>query len=96
MKHHKPNLNHFFLCFQLQDFIDQEYLRDLEKPPSKNQDPKKKSPQQQGFMVVDAPWNKVPDTASNDEFPSFGAVVQPKSSHAWGPRPGKSGKSGKR
>ena len=76
----------------LQDFIDQEYLRDLEKPPSKNQDPKKKSPQQQGFMVVDAPWNKVPDTASNDEFPSFGAVVQPKSSHAWGPRPGKSGK----
>lgn len=72
---------------QLQDFIDQQYLRELEKPPSKSHESGKVS--QPGFTVVGAPWSQVPDTSSTDDFPSFGAVVQPKASHAWGPRPGK-------
>ncbi|XP_052081432.1 vigilin-like [Mytilus californianus] len=72
----------------LQDFIDQEYLKQLTKP-QRDQGPRKERPGA-GFTVTDAPWNQsqVPDTMSNDDFPTFGAVVQPKSSHAWGPKPG--------
>ncbi|CAG2229559.1 Vigilin [Mytilus edulis] len=72
----------------LQDFIDQEYLKQLTKPQRDQGGPRKERPAA-GFTVTDAPWNaQVPDTMSNDDFPTFGAVVQPKSSHAWGPKPG--------
>lgn len=68
----------------LQDVIDQEYLENLKAPPARaevNGAPK----ESKGFFVKDAPWDKVPDTASTEEFPSFGTVVTPKPSQAWGP-----------
>ncbi|XP_052832875.1 vigilin [Octopus bimaculoides] len=69
----------------LQDIIDQEYLKELHETPSRpdvNGAPK----ESKGFFVKDAPWDKVPDTNSTDEFPSFGTVVPlPKPSQAWGP-----------
>ena len=71
----------------LQDFIDKEYMRDLERAPSKGKN--NSSKEQAGFMVRDAPWSQAPDTNSTEDFPTFGSVVQPKASHAWGPRPGK-------
>ena len=60
-------------------------MRDLENPPRRHETNKPAT--QTGFTVVDAPWS-VPDTASTDDFPTFGSVVQPKASHAWGPKPG--------
>ncbi|CAL1537044.1 unnamed protein product [Lymnaea stagnalis] len=69
----------------LQDFVDQEYIRDLTRPPSKSSTepsaPREPTP---GFVVKDAPWDRAPDTASQEEFPSFGAVVAPKG-RSWGP-----------
>lgn len=70
---------------QLQDFVDQEYIRDLQRPPSKSSsDPAPPREPTQGFVVKDAPWDRAPDTASQEEFPSFGAVVAPKG-RSWGP-----------
>ncbi|XP_059138756.1 vigilin-like [Physella acuta] len=69
----------------LQDFVDQEYIRDLQRPPSKSSsDPAPPREPTQGFVVKDAPWDRAPDTASQEEFPSFGAVVAPKG-RSWGP-----------
>jgi predicted PilT family ATPase len=68
----------------LQDFTDQEYLRQLERPAryeQPNKQPKEPSP---GFIVKDAPWDRAPDTESQEEFPSFGAVVAPRG-RSWGP-----------
>lgn len=69
----------------LQDFVDQEYLRDLQRPPSKSASapsaPRDASP---GFVVTGAPWDRAPDTSSQEEFPTFGAVVAPKG-RSWGP-----------
>lgn len=67
----------------LQDVIDQEYLDNLKSPPRAEVNGATK--ESKGFFVKDAPWDKVPDTASTDEFPSFGTVVTPKPSQAWGP-----------
>lgn len=69
----------------LQDFVDQEYIRSLERAPSKgsNSNAKPKGPTQ-GFVVKDAPWDRAPDTQSQEEFPSFGQVVAPKG-RSWGP-----------
>ena len=71
----------------MQEFNDQEYLQELQRPPSKSNDnPNTKNTNTQGFVVRNAPWHSAaPDTASTEEFPSFGSVVQPKSGHAWGP-----------
>lgn len=77
----------FAALFQVQEFNDQEYLQELQRPPSKSNDnPNTKNTNTQGFVVRNAPWHcAAPDTASTEEFPSFGSVVQPKSGHAWGP-----------
>ena len=66
--------------------MDQEYLRQLERPPSKGDEggnDRRKAPTQ-GFIVKDAPWDKAPNTESQEDFPSFGAVVAPKG-RSWGP-----------
>ncbi|GAB1602236.1 vigilin-like [Argonauta hians] len=77
----------YLLAFQeeyLQDIIDQEYLKELHVPSRSDVNGNQK--ESKGFFVKDAPWDKVPDTNSTDEFPSFGTVVPlPKSSQAWGP-----------
>lgn len=39
----------------------------------------------QGFVVKGAPW-EVPDTASTQEFPSFGAPSSGAPAPSWGPR----------
>uniref|UniRef100_A0A672NQT9 Vigilin n=1 Tax=Sinocyclocheilus grahami TaxID=75366 RepID=A0A672NQT9_SINGR len=43
-----------------------------------------------GFVVRDAPWNaqgnKAPDMSSAEEFPTFGSVIAPKKTSAWGPK----------
>ncbi|KAK7093511.1 hypothetical protein V1264_007247 [Littorina saxatilis] len=87
-KDHLLNIQEEFM----QDIVDQEYLQDLQRPPSKSSDEprnRRSGEQAKGFVVRDAPWHasggSVPDTASTEEFPSFGNVVQPKSGHAWGP-----------
>ncbi|KAK7477919.1 hypothetical protein BaRGS_00030828, partial [Batillaria attramentaria] len=81
-KDHLLNLQEEFL----QDVVDQEYLQELQRPPSKMQEPSRShSNKAQGFVVRNAPWDRAPDTNSTEEFPSFGAVVTPKSGHAWGP-----------
>ncbi|ESO99461.1 hypothetical protein LOTGIDRAFT_231082 [Lottia gigantea] len=81
-KDHLLNIQEEFL----QDVMDQEYLENLQKPSRHDEKTKRRGNQQQpGFMVKDAPWDKAPDTASTDEFPSFGAVNAPKAAHAWGP-----------
>ncbi|KAL5013771.1 hypothetical protein ScPMuIL_008041 [Solemya velum] len=70
----------------LQDVIDQEYLQSLQQPPSRSPDDMHyRHGNPRGFVVKNAPWDKAPDTASTDEFPSFGAVVAPNPSKAWGP-----------
>lgn len=75
-----------YFLLQLQDVVDMEYLQDLQHPPSKSQTgPQSASLATQGFVVRDAPWDRAPDTNSTEEFPSFGAVVAPKSGHSWGP-----------
>jgi len=72
----------------LQDFVDQEYLRQLERPTgaSKGDAPReKRGPPTAGFVVKNAPWDAAaPNTESQEEFPSFGAVVAPKG-RSWGP-----------
>jgi len=71
----------------LQDFVDQEYLRELEKPSrgaQNDRDNDRKKAPSQGFVVADAPWHKAPNTESQEDFPSFGAVVAPKG-RSWGP-----------
>ncbi|XP_005104751.1 vigilin [Aplysia californica] len=69
----------------LQDFVDQEYLRELQRPPSKGtSEPSHPRGPTQGFIVKDAPWDRAPDTESQEEFPSFGTVVAPKG-RSWGP-----------
>ncbi|XP_025081209.1 vigilin-like [Pomacea canaliculata] len=81
-KDHLLNLQEEYL----QDVVDMEYLQDLQHPPSKSQTgPQSASLATQGFVVRDAPWDRAPDTNSTEEFPSFGAVVAPKSGHSWGP-----------
>jgi hypothetical protein len=67
--------------------VDQEYLQEFQRPPSKTDDhPRRRGDDNpQGFVVRNAPWHSAPDTASTEEFPSFGQVVQPRSGHAWGP-----------
>lgn len=80
-KDHLLNLQEEYL----QDVVDQEYLQDLQRPPSKMSEPSRGQPQGPGFVVRNAPWDRAPDTNSTEEFPSFGAVVTPKSGHAWGP-----------
>ena len=72
--------------------MDQEYLRDLQRPPSKsNGDDHAPRANAAGFVVTDAPWDRAPDTQSQEEFPSFGAVVAPtggaapRGGRSWGP-----------
>ncbi|KAL8583524.1 hypothetical protein ACOMHN_054840 [Nucella lapillus] len=82
-KEHLLNLQEEYL----QDVVDQEYLHDLQRPPSKSHDdwPRRHN-DTQGFVVRNAPWHaSAPDTASTEEFPSFGNVVKPKTGHTWGP-----------
>lgn len=84
-KDHLLNIEEEFL----QDIIDEEYLRDLQRPPSKDHGPKEKV-DEKGFVVKNAPWSAAaPDTSSTSEFPSFpsstGGAVAPKASQAWGP-----------
>lgn len=65
--------------------MDQEYLRELQRPPGKSaSEPAAPREPSTGFVVKDAPWDRAPDTASQEEFPSFGSVVAPKG-HSWGP-----------
>jgi len=72
----------------LQDFVDQEHLRQLERPTgfSKGNDrQEKRGPPTAGFVVKNAPWDAAaPNTESQEDFPSFGAVVAPKGK-SWGP-----------
>ncbi|XP_060078333.1 vigilin-like [Ylistrum balloti] len=70
----------------LQDVIDQEAMRQLTQPPSRQVGGGKGQPESKhGFVVTGAPWHVVPDTTSVEEFPSFGAVTNPNPGHAWGP-----------
>lgn len=82
-KDHLLNLQEEYL----QDVVDQEYLQELQRPPSKAMDDgPRRHTDTQGFVVRNAPWHAAaPDTASTEEFPSFGSVVKPKSGHTWGP-----------
>ncbi|KAK3104810.1 hypothetical protein FSP39_010756 [Pinctada imbricata] len=86
-KDHLLNLQEEYL----QDVIDREMLQELTRPPTKYQNENKRDDINKGFVVANAPWDKhIPDTASTEEFPSFGAVVAPKANTAWGPlRPSK-------
>jgi len=68
----------------LQDFVDQEYMRNLERPAKESEPAAKPKGPTMGFIVKDAPWDRAPDTQSQEEFPSFGAVVAPKG-RSWGP-----------
>lgn len=79
--------------FQLQDILDNEYLKSLTKPSSQDRDEPKRGANGPGFSVKNAPWD-APDTTSTSEFPSFpspagepgaGSAVAPKASWAWGP-----------
>lgn len=82
-KEHLLNLEEEFL----QEVVDQEYLRDLQRPPSKsNGESYAHRGPTQGFVVTDAPWDRAPDTQSQEEFPSFGAVVAPGGGASGGPR----------
>lgn len=80
-KDHLLNIEEEFL----QDIIDNEYMRELQQPPSRAEGGRyNKGPKDQGFVVRGAPWD-VPDTNSTDDFPTFGSVVPPKPNQAWGP-----------
>ncbi|KAB5555835.1 hypothetical protein PHYPO_G00038720 [Pangasianodon hypophthalmus] len=70
-----------------------ETLAAYMKPPSRfvggGGDEESRGPAK-GFVVRDAPWNvpgsKAPDMSSAEEFPTFGSVVAPKQTSAWGPK----------
>ncbi|WAR14750.1 VIGLN-like protein [Mya arenaria] len=88
-KDHLLNMEEEFL----QDIIDDEYLKSLQKP-SRIEPERPKRSENPGFYTKNAPWDKddgsAPDTSSTSEFPSFpgatgGSAVAPKSSFAWGP-----------
>ena len=77
------NLLPFLL--QLQDVIDQEYMNNMQHPPSRDKN-SRGGDAPQGFVVTNAPWQQsAPDTSSTAEFPMFGGTTTPKSGHAWGP-----------
>ncbi|KAK3594419.1 hypothetical protein CHS0354_037444 [Potamilus streckersoni] len=76
---HLLNLEEEFL----QDVNDEAYLRDLQNPRSMREERQQSNPT--GFVVRNAPWDKTPDTSSQEEFPSMGSVVPPKANQAWGP-----------
>ena len=60
-------------------------MQELTRPPTKYQEQERRGTDTKGFVVANAPWDNIPDTASTEEFPSFGTVVAPKSNTAWGP-----------
>ncbi|XP_055863477.1 vigilin-like [Biomphalaria glabrata] len=68
--------------------MEEEYLQDYvdkQRAPSKSaSEPAPPREPTLGFVVKDAPWDRAPDTASQEEFPSFGAVVAPRGK-SWGP-----------
>ena len=59
-------------------------MRNLERPAKESEPAAKPKGPTMGFIVKDAPWDRAPDTQSQEEFPSFGAVVAPKG-RSWGP-----------
>jgi len=79
----------------MQDMDDedssQQYLRSSKQEGQHNN---RRNPRQTGFVVQGAPWEPqrgpvvAPNTASNEEFPSFGESAAANSSSApmWGPR----------
>lgn len=69
---------------QLQDVAEKEHMRGLQRPPSRDDDKQSAMGPVPGFVVKNAPWDRAPDTESQEEFPSFGATVQPKGT-PWGP-----------
>ncbi|XP_052820157.1 vigilin-like [Mya arenaria] len=85
-KDHLLNMEEEFL----QDIIDDEYLKSLQKP-SRIEPERPKRSENPGFYTKNAPWDKddgsAPDTSSTSEFPGAtgGSAVAPKSSFAWGP-----------
>ena len=78
---------------QMQDMDDndssQQYLRSSKQEGHSNH---RAGPGQRGFVVADAPWTAgpaaaAPNTASNEEFPSFGDTgANSGSAPLWGPR----------
>lgn len=77
----------------MQDMDDndssQQYLRSSKQEGHSNH---RAGPGQRGFVVADAPWTAgpaaaAPNTASNEEFPSFGdSGANSGSAPLWGPR----------
>ncbi|GAB6018560.1 hypothetical protein CHUAL_000255 [Chamberlinius hualienensis] len=82
-KEHLQNLEEEYL----QDLSENEMMRQYTMAPSRQHEEQTR-PIQQGFVVKGGPWEqKVPDTTSSTEFPSFGAATNdtPKPV-SWGPR----------
>ena len=81
-------MSYVFIIFfwtQLQDVTEMAEMEQYTKPPSRDApEPNKNVP---GFMVRDAPWNKVPDTTNTTDFPSIGSATNaaPQRTPAWGP-----------
>ena len=90
------------LPFQMQDMDDndssQQYVRSSKHEGQHNN---QRNAGQTGFIVQGAPWEQgagpqrvaptatAPNTASNEEFPSFGqsaAAAHPSATPMWGPR----------
>lgn len=79
----------------MQDMDDedssQQYLRSSKQEGQHNNH---RNPRQTGFVVQGAPWEPqrgpvvAPNTASNEEFPSFGesAAAHSSSTPMWGPK----------
>lgn len=77
--------------------LEEEYLQDvLEAPKSgpvtyenlfENAMKKQQQPNNKGFVVQGAPWEKAPNTASQIDFPDFGLGGKPETSTlpAWNP-----------
>lgn len=81
-KEHLQNLEEEYL----QDLRENEMMRQYTMAPSRHQEDQTR-PTQQGFVVKGGPWEqKVPDTTSSTEFPSFGAEADTPKPVSWGPR----------
>jgi len=89
-KDHLQNLEEEYM----QDVKENEYMQQFVRDPKQDSKKQTNGKQSNGFVVQGAPWEKAPDTQSNEEFPSMGNGVgvsgggggaRPLSS-AWGAR----------
>ena len=77
----------YYLCLIQLDDVEEQEMREARTNPLRGGDfgGGANGAGATGFIVKGAPW-EVPDTASTQEFPSFGSPAPGTPAPSWGPR----------